>query len=41
MDKLLGQLVEKLRKAYGDGLVSVVLYGSAVTEGFHRLWANR
>ncbi len=31
MDKLLGQLVEKLRKAYGDGLVSVVLYGSAVT----------
>ena len=31
MDKLLSQLVEKLRKAYGDGLVSVVLYGSAVT----------
>ena len=31
MDKLLDQLVEKLRKAYGDGLVSVVLYGSAVT----------
>jgi hypothetical protein len=29
MDKLLAQLVEKLQKAYGDRLVSVVLYGSA------------
>lgn len=29
MDKILTQLVEKLVKAYGDRLVSVVLYGSA------------
>src|SRR6266567_1614863 len=28
MDKLLNQLVEKLRKAHGERLVSVVLYGS-------------
>jgi len=29
MEKLLTQLVEKLQKAYGDRLISVVLYGSA------------
>ena len=29
MDKLLSQLVEKLQKAFGERLVSVVLYGSA------------
>ncbi len=29
MDKLLAELVEKLQKAYGGRLVSVVLYGSA------------
>jgi hypothetical protein len=29
MDQVLQQLVEKLQKAYGDRLVSVVLYGSA------------
>ena len=29
MDKLLGQLVEKLQKAFGERLVSVILYGSA------------
>lgn len=29
MDKVLHQLVERLQKAYGDRLVSVVLYGSA------------
>ncbi len=29
MEKLLRELVEKLQKAYGDRLVSVVLYGSA------------
>ena len=38
MDKPIEQLVEKLRKAYGERLISVVLYGSAVTgdrdEGF-------
>ncbi len=35
MDKLLQQLVDKLQKAYGARLVSVVLYGSAAT-GEHR-----
>jgi len=29
MDKMLNQLVERLRKAYSERLVSVVLYGSA------------
>jgi hypothetical protein len=29
MEKLLSQLVQKLQKAYGDRLISVVLYGSA------------
>lgn len=29
MDKLLNELVEKLEKAFGDRLVSVILYGSA------------
>jgi hypothetical protein len=31
MDKVVQQLVEKLQKAYGDRLVSVVLYGSAAS----------
>ena len=35
MDKVVNQLVEKLRKAYGDRLVSVVLYGSAATGEHH------
>jgi hypothetical protein len=35
MDKVLVQLLEKLRKAYGERLVSVVLYGSAVTGERH------
>ena len=29
MEKLLSQLVEKLRKAHGERLISVILYGSA------------
>jgi len=36
MDKAIEQLVEKLRKAYGERLVSVVLYGSAVTGDRHQ-----
>lgn len=36
MDKVIEQLVEKLRKAYGDRLVSVVLYGSAVAGGHEK-----
>jgi Nucleotidyltransferase domain len=35
MEKLLAQLIGKLRKAYGDLLVSVVLYGSAATGDHH------
>lgn len=35
MDKLLGQLVDKLRKALGQDLVSVILYGSAVESAQH------
>src|ERR1039457_2003441 len=35
MDKLMTQLVEKLQKAYGDRLVSVVLYGSAASGDHH------
>ncbi|MBI4442215.1 MAG: nucleotidyltransferase domain-containing protein [Acidobacteria bacterium] len=31
MDKLLNELVTRLREAYGDDLVSVVLYGSAAS----------
>src|SRR5579871_2764915 len=34
-EKLLNQLVDRLQKAYGDRLSSVVLYGSAAT-GEHR-----
>ena len=32
MDALLNQLVERLKKAYGESLVSVVLYGSAASD---------
>jgi hypothetical protein len=32
MDKVLNQLVERLQKAYGERLVSVVLYGSAAAD---------
>jgi len=35
MDGVLNQLLEKLTKALGDRLVSVVLYGSAVTGDHH------
>ena len=35
MDKVLTQLVEKLQKAFGDRLVSVVLYGSAAAGDHH------
>lgn len=35
MDKLLQELVERLRKAFGAGLESVVLYGSAATGELH------
>jgi predicted nucleotidyltransferase len=35
MERILNQLVEKLKKAYGDRLVSVVLYGSAAVGDHH------
>jgi len=35
MEKVLQQLGERLSKAYGDGLVSVVLYGSAAVGDHH------
>jgi hypothetical protein len=40
MDKLLTQLVEKLQKAYGDRLVSVVLYGSAAAGDHHAKFSD-
>jgi hypothetical protein len=35
MDQALSQLVDKLQKAYGDRLVSIVLYGSAAAGDHH------
>ena len=40
MDKVLNQLVEKLQKAYGGGLVSVVLYGSAAAGDHHAKFSD-
>lgn len=40
MDKVLNQLVERLKKAYGDRLVSVVLYGSAATGDHHAKFSD-
>ncbi|HVX66179.1 MAG TPA: nucleotidyltransferase domain-containing protein [Bryobacteraceae bacterium] len=35
MERLLGQLVERLRKAYGERLTSVILYGSAAAGDYN------
>jgi len=40
MDKVLNQLVEKLQKAYGDRLVSVMLYGSAADGDHHAKYSD-
>jgi len=40
MDKVLNQLVEKLRSAFGDRLVSVVLYGSAAGGDHHEKFSD-
>ena len=40
MDKVVEQLVEKLQKAYGDRLVSVVLYGSAASGDRHARFSD-
>jgi predicted nucleotidyltransferase len=40
MEGVLNQLLEKLTKALGDRLVSVVLYGSAVTGDHHEAFSD-
>jgi hypothetical protein len=40
MEKLLSQLVEKLQKAYGERLVSVVLYGSAAAGDYQAKFSD-
>ena len=40
MDKILNELVSRLKNAYGESLVSVVLYGSAVTGEFHEKFSD-
>ena len=40
MEDVLNQLLEKLTKALGDSLVSVVLYGSAVTGDHHENFSD-
>jgi len=40
MEKVLNQLVERLQKAYGERLVSVVLYGSAAGEDHHSRFSD-
>jgi hypothetical protein len=40
MEKLLTGLIAKLQKAYGEGLVSVVLYGSAATGDHHAAFSD-
>ena len=40
MEDVLNQLLEKLTKALGDRLVSVVLYGSAVTGDHHEKFSD-
>ena len=40
MERVLNQLVERLQKAYGDRLVSVVLYGSAAVGDHHGRYSD-
>ena len=40
MDKLLDELVSRLKGAYGEELVSVVLYGSAAAGEFHEKFSD-
>jgi hypothetical protein len=40
MDKVIDQLVEKLRAAHGDRLVSVILYGSAADGDHHPKYSD-
>ena len=40
MEKLLNELVNRLKNAYGDNLVSVVLYGSAAAGEYHEKFSD-
>ncbi len=40
MERLLGQLVERMTKAYGDRLTSVILYGSAAAGDHHGKYSD-
>ncbi len=40
MERLLAQLVERLKKAYGDRLESVILYGSAAAGDHHAKYSD-
>jgi predicted nucleotidyltransferase len=40
MEKILNELVSRLKNAYGESLVSVVLYGSAATGEFHEKFSD-
>lgn len=40
MEKLLAELVTRLKNSYGDDLVSVVLYGSAATGEYHEKFSD-
>ena len=40
MEKILNELVSRLKNAYGDSLVSVVLYGSAATGEYHEKFSD-
>ena len=40
MEKLLNELVDRLRRDYGETLISVVLYGSAASGEFHEKFSD-
>lgn len=40
MERVLNQLCGKLREAYGERLISVVLYGSAAAEDYHDRYSD-
>jgi|ERR1043166_6293037 hypothetical protein len=40
MEKLLNEFVKRMQEAYGDDLVSVVLYGSAASGDFHEKFSD-
>ena len=40
MEKLLNELVDRLRRDYGETLISVILYGSAASGEFHEKFSD-